>query len=246
MFTYLFKNLVILLLFNTTSLKNHFIITYAVKCKWVVILNNIVECDEEQEGLQFNDLEKSILREIIINPRNTVSNISKNINKTRTTTSKHLKNLIDQNKIKFFTNININSLNIEFFVIRISMKRFIDVEYFTNLFNSCPKTVFSLYIQSNNDLLVALFDEKSERINNKFFSCIHLIHRIQSDERVLKCEIEPLCDLIMPGFINIDSRMLIKSNKTTPCDECCGDCINYTRTCKGCPCTIYYKGNFCL
>lgn len=191
-----------------------------------------------------NCLERTILKELIINPRKTITNISKSINKTRTTTSKHLKNLLDNNKIKFFTTINLNSLDVEFFLIRIHIRRLIDAEYFTKLFQQCPKAIFSLYSQTYNNFVVLLYDEKVGLVKPNFIYCMHLIHRIQSDERVVNCEVESLCDLISPKFIPIDKRVFLKNDNSPPCGERCDHCVNYTSTCAGCPCTKYYIGQF--
>ncbi|MHA1382081.1 MAG: winged helix-turn-helix domain-containing protein [Candidatus Helarchaeota archaeon] len=206
-----------------------------------VISNNNIKIKYIENN--FNPLEKSILKELIANPRKTITNISKNIKKTRATTSKYLKNLIKDNKVKFFTALNKDSLNLEFFLVRIKIKRLIDVEYFIKLCSMCPKTILSLYSPLYNSLFVIMYNEKMNHIGNYSFPCMLLIHRIQADERVADCELDLLCDLITPTFININRNLIYKSSNHSPCGELCCNCKYYPQYCTGCPSTKFYKGD---
>lgn len=188
------------------------------------------------------EFEISLLKELLGNPRMTIVEISKKINKSRKTISKKIKELTDAQKIRFSILFDKNYFNFDFYSLQINIKRLIDAEFFIKLLKNCPRTMFCTHIPSYNMICALLIDEKQKIDNNDLFSCLHLIHRIQADSRISGCEIHPRCNLKEPTFISIDRHLMLKNLSMSPCGENCGDCTNYMQECVGCLYTRYYAG----
>ncbi|MHA1231469.1 MAG: winged helix-turn-helix transcriptional regulator [Candidatus Helarchaeota archaeon] len=205
---------------------------------------DLLQTEKEKKISDFSQTDKLIIREFIKNPQSSILKISKNIDKTRQTISKFYKNLLKRNVINFSININYNCLNLDYFLIKVELKRNIDVDYFLNLFHSCPKTLFVFKSVINNQIIALIFDEYNTKISKNDSPCSCLIEKIQMDPRVNSCNIEGVITKIIPKFIPLDSRRISKDCSKAPCEEYCDVCPKYMQSCLGCPATRYYKGNF--
>ncbi|MFX1295072.1 MAG: winged helix-turn-helix transcriptional regulator [Promethearchaeota archaeon] len=194
---------------------------------------------------RLSPIDKQIIGELIDDPRKSISDISRNINKTRTTTTKRLKNLIKNNIIKIDTNIKLDHLNINFYLLRITLKRREHIDSIVKFLEKCPKILNISITLLNNILQVIVFNENDILMKNNVFTCMHMIEHIKADQNIEECKFEAMINLLLPQYINLENfqKELSKSSKNiAPCGIDCLSCSKYQKICHGCPTTEYYNG----
>ena len=185
-----------------------------------------------------------ILNELMKNPRASIMTISKNTGKSRQTISKNIRNLINQNKIRFFVAVRKKFLKKEILNIKLKIKNVKDVKSIVKLFFNCPKTLYILYGGSYNQLQIILLNEREKKVGDNLLSLpyMKIIEKLQTDDRIGELIFEPFSELILPEFIPLHDRAHSYCLKVAPCRALCSECDKYESECFGCPSTIWYKG----
>ncbi|MHA1269107.1 MAG: hypothetical protein ACTSPY_04910 [Candidatus Helarchaeota archaeon] len=205
---------------------------------------DLLQTQKKKKLNEISNVDKLIIREYIKNPQNSILNISKNIDRTRQTISKSFKKLLRNEVINFSINVNSECLNLDYYLIRVELKRNSDVEYFLNLFYKCPKTFYVFHSLINNQIIALIFEEYNDSYLKSNTPCKRLLDQIQVDPRVNLCTIEGLIIKMIPQFLPLDTRRISKKGTGTPCGANCNKCSKYRKYCLGCPGTSYYEGNF--
>ncbi|MBD3227156.1 MAG: winged helix-turn-helix transcriptional regulator [Candidatus Lokiarchaeota archaeon] len=210
----------------------------------VYLTMTIVKYNAKKDISEIIPKEKKIIRELIKDPRKSFLRISKNVDKTRQTTSKIFKRLTAHEKIELNVSINPECLSLMYYIIRVELKRNQDADYFLNYFYRCPKTFLVVHSIIQNQIIAIIYEEFVNKSSSAVPCCKNLIDPIQSDPKVNSCVIEGLIRNLIPNFIPLDNRRLYKNNSNSPCNNNCNDCESYERQCVGCPGSKYYTGNF--
>ncbi|MHA1309350.1 MAG: hypothetical protein ACTSWR_00455 [Candidatus Helarchaeota archaeon] len=205
---------------------------------------DLIQTRKEKLLNEISGTDKLIIREYIKEPQNSILQVSKNINKTRQTVAKFFKNLLRLKLIKFSVNINSQSLNLDYYLIRIELMSNLDSDYFISLLNKCPKTLFSFQSIINNQIFAIIFEEYNLNYLKPAIPCSHLINKLQNDPRVKSCTIEGLITKIFPKYLPMDERRISKNKLKAPCGDFCKNCPQFGKSCLGCPGTSLYRGNF--
>jgi len=187
------------------------------------------------------EIEKKVISELVENPRISITDLSKKIKKTRTTTLKIFKNLLKTNKINISTGIHLNYLDVKLYFIKIHLKCLKDTIKYSNYFQKCPKFIMSFECISTNELFVIIWDDIKKFQNKNYYPCKCIIDKIQGDSNILECKIVSEINHLSPIFINeiISSKSKIYSDNF--CNKVCFICKFYKTSCKGCPNSIFYN-----
>jgi len=95
-----------------------------------------------------------------------------------------------------------------------------------------------------NQILVIIYEEFGNNFSKTLLCCTNLIDPLQSDPRVITCEIEGMIGNTAPKLIPLDRRRLYRNSQNTPCGNNCSQCANYETQCVGCPGSKHYVGKF--
>ncbi|MHA1360430.1 MAG: winged helix-turn-helix transcriptional regulator [Candidatus Helarchaeota archaeon] len=184
------------------------------------------------------EIEKKVIKELVENPRISITHLSKKIKKTRTTTSKIFKNLFKANYIYINTGINVNYLDIKLYLVKIHLKCLKDMIKYSNYFQKCPKFILSFESVSTNELFVIIWDNVKNFQNKNYFPCKCIIDKIQGEPNVLECKIVSEINYISPIFVNNIISSKSKTNSDNFCKKVCFFCKFYNNCCNGCPNSI--------
>lgn len=204
---------------------------------------NLSSIEVLEKKFLLSKVEKQLIHELIINPREALSTVSKTLNKNRATVTKKLAQMLEKGIIKISINLNLDYFKNDFYMLRINLKSIEYAEKFFESIRKCPKIIHVSHSFIDNSFLVILRDEKHEALKNKYFSCMHFIEQIQADSKVENCQFETLLSPILPNYVTLDERVLKTNESKAPCKRDCTLCLNYLQTCPGCPATKHYQGN---
>ena len=190
----------------------------------------------------FSSTEISIIKELIVNPRKSYAEISKNLELSRHTVKKRIEEMQEQNKIQFYIGIKYQKLNLEFVLLTLRTSNFKSLNEIYRIFQNCPRTFLLSKDIPRNSIQVLLGVEKSE--NKISEQCINIIEKWQLDDRVKDCSIYTLFPELFPEFIVFMPKNLPQKDKIAPCGANCAICEKYIeKKCTGCPAFEGYRGS---
>lgn len=193
----------------------------------------------DQGDQVFSVNEIPILKQLATNSRISYLELAKNLGISRRTARKRIEKMIEEGKIRFSLGINYQTLNLDFLLVNVVCRTLMNLRDLVKELKDCPR-VFFLAKDISRSSMQILFGTENLRAHSAR-KYIHLIEKLQADERVRQCDIISLNPEMMPQFLLFTDRNFPKRDRKRPCDVNCSICEQYiNHTCGGCPATEDY------
>jgi len=159
--------------------------------------------------------DRKILYLLSKNPRMAIKDIAKNIEITRNTVRRRLKNIFSKKKAKISVSININELTLKHALVMLSTKTFEFKQELIEIFTICPRVIFFTSHLGSFDIVFVAFGKDSADLE-KFLAQI-IYNKDVKDKQV---QIFDKFFLKKPSFVDVGLVRFFDNENDFLCKSC--------------------------
>ncbi|MEJ2251268.1 MAG: hypothetical protein P8Y70_15755 [Candidatus Lokiarchaeota archaeon] len=177
--------------------------------------------------MEFDEIDKQILRILFKNGRESYSKIKNNVFKpdnekmSHTGIRKRIRRLKNKELLKVQGNINVNALNYVGVIILIEVENYERIVELTDYYSDCPRNFLFLEISGEYNLALGFLGRNINDLHQFLNIC-----GPTNKKGILHSAIMYINNVVYPKFIPLD--MFNVENKEKTCENICCDCSKFT------------------
>ena len=181
---------------------------------------------------KFDLIDRKILEMLIDDGRQSLTQISKEIALSNSGIKKRVVKLNKSGILKIQGNFSLEAMKFKACVILLEVKNFECISEIIKAYKSCPYIFLVAEILSSFNLMIGLFGNSDQDLNNKLKLC-----GPSNKEGVLHSKIILISDFKFPQYLPLHSSLRDNEdlNNSNSCGFKCIDCVAFIKNeCKGC------------
>ncbi len=187
-----------------------------------------------------DDVDKKIIKQLQIDGRTTLEDLSKLTGYTSMGTKKRMQKLLDNGIIKVSAAINPSQAKLLPAIVMMEIENSKAIQNIIDKSRNCPRVVHMFKTMGGYNLIALVVAENQDTLE-----CISSEKcSLRSGIGIRRSEFYPISDFFFSPFLPVRESLASQEKTVSPCGVNCEPCAQYqAQKCVGCPATKYYRGS---